>query len=151
MTEAQTLHATALILGTSGVLIRGPSGCGKSLLARHLIETAPRHGLARLVADDQVVLTVAHGRLIAAPPATLAGLLELRGFGIAAVEHEPACVVRLVVDIVADGALERLPEEADRWTVLRSVRLARQAVPHALDHAASLVRAALDARLTATM
>ena len=32
------IHATGLVLGTTGVILRGPSGAGKSLLALSLIE-----------------------------------------------------------------------------------------------------------------
>ena len=49
------LHATAVVVGESGVLLRGPSGAGKSSLALALIWAArERAGFAALVADDRV-------------------------------------------------------------------------------------------------
>ncbi len=51
-----TLHATALIVGDAGVLIRGRSGAGKSRLAEELVEAAQARGwFGRLVADDRVM------------------------------------------------------------------------------------------------
>lgn len=87
------------------MLLRGPSGSGKSDLALRLID-----GGAMLVADDQVALSVEEGRLVARAPATLAGLLEVRGIGIvgfAALESAP---VALVIDIAPAAAVERMPE-----------------------------------------
>ena len=51
------VHGTCVELFGLGVLLRGPSGCGKSDLALRLIDDG-----ARLVADDQVVLTEEAGR-----------------------------------------------------------------------------------------
>ena len=85
MNAPPTIHASAVLTGARAVLIRGPAGSGKSRLALNLIQAAARGQLifARLVADDRVHIEAAHGRLIARPPATLAGLLEVRGWGIA--------------------------------------------------------------------
>ena len=55
------VHGTCVELFGLGVLLRGPSGCGKSDLALRLIDDG-----ARLVADDQVVLTEEAGRIQAA-------------------------------------------------------------------------------------
>ena len=75
------VHATCVALraGRSwrGVLLRGPSGAGKSDLALRLVE-----GGGRLVADDQTALVPQGSGLVASPPGTLAGLLEVRGVGI---------------------------------------------------------------------
>ncbi|MCW2308804.1 HPr kinase/phosphorylase [Rhodobium gokarnense] len=137
-------HATALLLGPSGVLIRGASGSGKSLLAWTLLQR-PGDGLfGALVADDRVEVSAVNGRLIARAPKPLAGLIELRGRGILKIAHEPACVIRLVVDIVGKDGLERMPEPAELTTVLCGVRLPRQPVRDGGAEATRLVRAALD-------
>ena len=83
-TEAmsETVHATAVLVGADGVLIRGESGSGKSALALALIERG-----ARLIADDRLTLSGCHGRIVATAPGATAGLIELRGRGI--VERAP--------------------------------------------------------------
>lgn len=100
-----TIHATCVSLGEVAVLLRGPSGSGKSDLALRLIDRG-----ARLVADDWVALTLENGRVVARSPAALAGLIEVRGLGPMPVPSVPAAVVGLVVDLVPEAAVERLPE-----------------------------------------
>jgi HPr kinase/phosphorylase len=109
-----TVHATALLLGSVGLLLRGRSGAGKSALADEVIARARAAGrFAALVADDRVVLSVAGDRLIARPPEALRGLLERRGLGVMPVDHEPAAVVRGVVDLT-DATPERVPAPDER-------------------------------------
>ncbi|AWN35656.1 HPr kinase/phosphorylase [Methylobacterium radiodurans] len=115
MTAARlTLHAACVVLGEAGVLIRGEAGAGKSSLALALLDRAGLSGrFAALVADDRVRLERHHDRLVGRAHPRLAGLIEVRGLGILAVAdlgHEalPACVPRLVVDLVPAGP--RLPE-----------------------------------------
>lgn len=124
-----TMHASAVLVGARAVLIRGPSGAGKSRLAFELIEAA-RAGLlpfARLVADDRVHLEAASGRLLVRPAAALAGLIEVRGFGILRLSYEPCAVVGLVVDLAAADA-ERLPQPESRETEVAGIVLPRLAV-----------------------
>ena len=59
--DGTSLHATAVAVAGSGVLIRGAAGSGKSSLALALIED-PR-GDSKLVADDRVVLAAQGGAL----------------------------------------------------------------------------------------
>src|SRR5262250_2032327 len=102
MPERATIHASAVLAGARAVLIRGPAGSGKSRLALNLIQAASTNSpliFARLVADDRVHVEAAHGRLIARPPAALAGLLEVRGLGIQRLPYEPMAVVSWVVDL----------------------------------------------------
>src|SRR5580658_399275 len=123
-----TVHASAVLAGARAVLIRGASGTGKSRLARALIE-ASRAGLlpfARLVGDDRVHLQAAAGRLLVQPAPALAGLIEVRGIGIARMPHEPEAVVGLVVDLGASA--ERFPEPEQRWTEIEGIRLPGLAV-----------------------
>ena len=126
-TDTPTVHASAVLVGARAVLIRGPAGAGKSRLALGLIEAA-QTGLLRfacLVADDRVHLEPCHGRLLARPPAALAGMIEMRGIGIRRLEHEPVAVVGLVVDLAADDA-ERLPAASE--AVISGLGLPRLAV-----------------------
>lgn len=145
-----SVHASCVCVGEAGVLIRGPSGAGKSSLAAALVETARAHGMfARLVADDRVVLTAANGRLIAAPPPALAGLLERRGLGVTPAPHLDAVVVRLAVDLDEDPP--RMPDSPETVeiagvvmplvAVARRDRSASSLVMHALG--AWIARAAL--------
>jgi HPr kinase/phosphorylase len=123
-----TIHASAVLVGVRGLLIRGDSGAGKSQLVLRLIAAATegRLAFARLVADDRVFVTAAHGRLIARAPHELAGLLEIRGLGIRCLPYEPAAVIRLVVDLAA--AADRMPPAAATETEIEGVRLPRLAV-----------------------
>jgi serine kinase of HPr protein (carbohydrate metabolism regulator) len=107
MADAITIHATTVALGGVGVLLRGAPGSGKSDLALRLID-----GGARLIADDQTVITRRGDRLLAAPPAVLAGRLEVRGLGIVALEHVAGVPLAAVFDLVPLSAIERLPEAA---------------------------------------
>ena len=48
--------------------------------------------------------------MIAAAPATIAGLIEIRGIGIVTVEAIDAAPLFLIADLVPVGAVERMPE-----------------------------------------
>lgn len=147
---AGTVHATAVRIDGHGVLIRGASGAGKSTLARLLVERARlagRDGI--LVADDRVLLTPAvDGGLQAAPPPALAGLLEVAGLGIVRLPYAPLARLGLVVDLVPETAMERMPDAASRRTEIAGVGLARIAVPVRAALAPGLVELALDALVT---
>ena len=99
------VHGTTVEIAGQGVLIRGPSGSGKSDLALRLID-----GGAQLVADDQTELSPQGGRVVARAPDTIAGLLEVRGLGIVTVPHRSWAPLALVVDLVGEDQVERLPE-----------------------------------------
>lgn len=106
------LHATALVIGTRGVLITGASGAGKSRLANTLHMQCHRFGIpSLLVSDDQVLPEKCEDRLLVRAPASIQGLIEIRGFGPAAVPHLPAAVMDLVVELVAAEHAERLPDQ----------------------------------------
>jgi hypothetical protein len=94
-------------LRTAGVLLLGRSGSGKSDLALRLI-----HDGWRLVADDRTVLSVAKGGIAASAPATIHGLLEVRGVGIVVLPARSARL-KLVVELGCEGP--RLPEP-EHWT-----------------------------------
>jgi hypothetical protein len=126
---AATIHASAVLVGHRGILIRGPSGSGKSRLALSLLQGAP---FARLVGDDRILLEAVHGRLLMRPAPALQGLIEIRGIGIRSVLFEPVAVAHLAVDLAADDA-QRLPEPAAMSTVIEEVPLARLAVAPGAD------------------
>lgn len=119
----ENVHATGLVLGGRGVLLRGPSGSGKSLLALDLIEARQ----AVLVGDDRLDLTIADGALHMAVPEPLAGLIELRGRGIVGRPYRPVARVDLVIDLV--DALTRMPEAAEFSCTLLGLSLPRCPVP----------------------
>ncbi len=98
------VHGTTVEITGHGVLIRGPSGSGKSDLGLRLID-----GGAQLVADDQTELLPRAGRLIARVPDSIAGLMEVRGMGVITVAHRAWVPLALVVDLVADDEVERMP------------------------------------------
>lgn len=126
---AETMHASAVLVGERAILIRGSAGSGKSRLAWALLD-AGRAGIvryARLVADDRVRIFAAGGRLLAAAPETIRGLIEVRGLGVRRLDCEPLALVGLVVDLAAaDGA--RLPEAGAGEVEILGVKLPRLAV-----------------------
>ena len=122
------VHASTLVVGEDGILIRGPSGSGKTRLAQAIVAEASRSAFARLVADDRTLLSRHSGRLVGRPHPAIAGLVERRGLGILAIANEPACRVRLVVDLVIDAWTPRMPDPQDSSTILAGVELPRLAV-----------------------
>jgi serine kinase of HPr protein (carbohydrate metabolism regulator) len=96
------IHATTVAIGERAVVILGPSGAGKSDLALRLIDRK-----AMLVADDYTELEILDGTLLARPPATIAGKLEVRGIGIVAQPFRAPVRVALAVRL---GEEERMPE-----------------------------------------
>lgn len=104
------IHATCVAIGGQAILLTGASGAGKSDLALRLIDEG-----ARLVADDQTILTVKGGYLSAHAPATIRGLLEIRGLGIVKLPAKALAAALPVVLVVRLGARSpRLPGQK-RW------------------------------------
>jgi serine kinase of HPr protein (carbohydrate metabolism regulator) len=124
-----TIHASAVLVGARAILIQGPSGSGKSQFALALLQAADRGVLrfARLVADDRVHVEASHGRLLARPAPTLAGMLEVRGLGIRQLPFESVAVVGLIVDL-GEPQADRLPEAANRMVEIAGIPLPRLAV-----------------------
>ena len=120
--SAVLVHATAVAIDGGAVLLRGPPDAGKSDLALRLIE-----GGAKLVADDQTELRRSGERVLARAPASIAGLIEVRGLGIVEVPAIAEAPLALIVDLVAPELIERLPErrfEAILGVVLPVIALA---------------------------
>lgn len=110
MSDGILVHGTCVLVGESGVLFRGKPGSGKSDLAFRLIEADGPQCRCVLVADDQVIIRSEEGKLLATPPETIAGLLELRGLGLAVMPFVAQAELRLVVDLVDRDAVPRLPD-----------------------------------------
>jgi HPr kinase/phosphorylase len=125
--KAHAIHASALVVREAGVLIRGPSGAGKSGLTLALLALAgDRRRFARLVGDDRVLIRAEAAQVLVAGTPNIAGLVEKRGYGIVPTQTEPCAVVRLVVDLLAEGDRnDRLPEEGALWTKLCGINLPR--------------------------
>jgi HPr kinase/phosphorylase len=111
------LHGTCVAIDGRGVLLRGPSGSGKSDLALRLIDAG-----AVLVADDQTRLERAGDALLASPPVTLAGLVEVRGLGLIRLGHLEKIPLELVIDLTHPSEVERLPEPNTLEFLGQSVR-----------------------------
>ena len=125
MTSAGAIHASCVVVGEAGVLIRGPSASGKSALARELILGAPRAArFARLVGDDRIRIANRNGRLLASALPAVAGKLEARGLGVLTMPYERSAIVRLVVDCLTEDP-PRLPAKGDRHVTLCGVDLPR--------------------------
>ncbi|WP_085902473.1 HPr kinase/phosphorylase [Kiloniella majae] len=110
MSDSQLLHCTTIAFEKSGwltaVLLRGKSGAGKSDLALRVIDA----GRAELVSDDQTLLTKQGNNILASPPPTIAGKLEVRGVGIVSFSYCSDVSVGLIVDLVSREEVDRLPE-----------------------------------------
>ena len=92
------LHASCAARSGKGVLLLGAPGSGKSDLLLRLIDIG-----FELVADDRVEITDGW----ASAPLALAGLLEVRGFGIVRLQHIVSARLALAVEL---GVGPRLPE-----------------------------------------
>ena len=113
-----SLHATCIIIGERGVLIRGASGSGKSQLALKLMRRARLlHRFSALVSDDRTLVSLYQGKsgnhLIARPHPDIAGLIERRGTGLVKVTHESCARIDLVIDLQKEPA-PRMPEPETR-------------------------------------
>jgi len=118
------LHASAVVIGEAGILIRGESGSGKSSLALALIGQARTQGrFARLVADDRTEISPVNGRLVARPVAPLEGLIERRGLGLTPEPHLGAAIIRLVIDCGTEP--QRMPEPEALIETLAGITLPR--------------------------
>lgn len=98
MQARRQVHGSCVSRDGDGVLLIGPPGSGKSDLALRLLGRG-----FTLVADDRV--DIEDG--VATPPAILAGLLEVRGFGIVRLPYAAAARLALVAEL--GTAAERLP------------------------------------------
>jgi serine kinase of HPr protein (carbohydrate metabolism regulator) len=108
------VHADAVLVAETGILIRGASGIGKSRLALTLIFSAQAAGyFSRLVGDDRIFLERFGDRLVARAHPAIRGAIEWRGQGIFETSFLDAAVLGLVVDLVPPEAraLPRCPDD----------------------------------------
>ncbi|MDA8585620.1 serine kinase [Rhodobacteraceae bacterium] len=113
------IHASAVAVGTAGVLITGKSGAGKSSLALALIALG-----AELVSDDQVLLTRKDSGLLMSAPSTLKNRIEARGIGVLSQPARPAWA-QLVVDL-DDVEKDRLPDRQEIVIAGSRIRVLRR-------------------------
>ena len=109
-------HGTAIKVGGTGLLFVGPSGSGKSSLALQTLFSARLAGyFAALVSDDQVFLEAVNGDVRATAPASISGMIELRGSGIGQVKSVPEAMLHHVIQLVEVHPGNRIPQENQYW------------------------------------
>ena len=133
----ERLHATSVARDGRAVLISGPSGAGKSDLALRLIDRG-----FTLVSDDQTILELADGRLLASAPSNISGKLEIRGIGIVDMTYVDAVPVSLLV--VLTNEINRLPNDENSVREVLGVALPSVSVDPVTASAAAKVVIALD-------
>jgi serine kinase of HPr protein (carbohydrate metabolism regulator) len=110
------IHATAIVIGNRGLLFVGPSGVGKSMMAFTCLAVARRQNVrSLLIADDQVFISRDGDRVVATCPPAIAGMMELRGSGIVAIDNITAAPIDLAVQVVSLADCERLPPENEEF------------------------------------
>ncbi len=123
------IYASCAARDGAGVIVTGPAGSGKSDLVLRLLD----RGFV-LVADDRV--DILDG--IARAPASLAGLIEVRGLGVLRLPYAAEARLALAVDLAAPR--ERLPAPTRHPTL----GVPAIALDPALPSAAQRVALALD-------
>ena len=106
------MQASGVVIGGRALLIEGPPGSGKSSLALALLDRG-----AGLIGDDAVRLLREGTGIIAAPPPNIAGLIELRGIGIADWPTAGPAPLALILTLGGEPG-ERLPESPAMRDVL---------------------------------
>jgi serine kinase of HPr protein (carbohydrate metabolism regulator) len=118
-------HGTAIVVGDTGLLFVGPAGSGKSSLALQTLFSARLAGhFAALVGDDQVFLEAVNGEVRASAPASISGMIELRGSGIGKVKSIPEARLHYAIRLVEVHSENRIPEENQYWRADGKVELA---------------------------
>ena len=137
------IHASCVAIGGKGVLILGASGSGKSDLALRLIDEG-----ASLIADDRCEIFLKGKNLCARPPASIAGLLEMRGIGIIALPFRSTTRLAMAVRLAPPQQKrprQRLPRPAF-WRVLQGTGKLPLIVVNGFEASATArIRAALTA------
>ncbi|WP_112942599.1 MULTISPECIES: HPr kinase/phosphorylase [unclassified Rhizobium] len=123
-TAPVNIHATAIVVGKTGLLFMGPSGWGKSMLAFACLTEAHRIRIdAALVADDQVMISARNNMAIATCLPSIQGMIELRGTGIVRLPFiSEAPMHYAVLPGHATGA-DRVPPEGETTVVSQGLTL----------------------------
>lgn len=121
--KAQLTYGTCIALGAKAALLQGPPGSGKSDLALRFVLECPAHLGAALVSDDQVLLSALDGRLIARPPAAIAGKIEVRGLGIVTLPFREEAELKLIVRLADAADIPRLPAQPPETQTLCAIAL----------------------------
>lgn len=143
-----TVHASCVAFGGKAILIRGLPGAGKSDLVLQLIDSQG-YGLgakllsAKLVADDQVVLTRIKNEIITTAPSTIKGKLEIRGQGIVLAPHTAKAKLVGLVDLKPHAEIERMPEPKQRLVDMLDLSFPRCFIDPAAPSAAARIRSFL--------
>jgi HPr kinase/phosphorylase len=119
----QLVYGTCVALGRVAAILQGPSGSGKSDLALRFVMQTPPPLEATLVADDQVLVRREGGLLLARPPATIAGKIEVRGLGIMSVPHLAEAELRLIVPLCDPDDVPRLPRLGEETADIHGIAL----------------------------
>jgi serine kinase of HPr protein (carbohydrate metabolism regulator) len=99
------IHATALMFGGAGILIRGPSRSGKSSLTLALLNEAAQTSLyGQLIGDDQISVEPCDGYLILRGHPAISGKIEKRGEGILDVSWVASGRASYVIELAAQAA-----------------------------------------------
>jgi serine kinase of HPr protein (carbohydrate metabolism regulator) len=99
------IHGSTVEIKGNAALILGAPGMGKSSLALQLMDRG-----ALLVADDQTQLSLENGMIVTRVPASIQGMMEVRGLGICTFPFQACSPLALCVEICEEKTLERLPE-----------------------------------------
>ena len=143
-----TVHASCVAFGNKAILMRGKPASGKSDLVLQLIDSQG-HGLgerllrAKLVADDQVVLSRVGDVVFASPPEILKGKLEMRGRGIITISHKSKAKLELVIDLLPRAEIARMPENDAMITEILGVQFPRYEIDPTAPSAAARIRSLL--------
>ena len=108
--STETVHATSVAIEGRGILLYGPSGAGKSDLALRLIDRG-----AKLISDDYTIVRSIGGQLSASAPATIAGMMEVRGLGVVDMPHVGDAPLALIVDLAQH--IDRMPGDPEEWLI----------------------------------
>ncbi|HWU63930.1 MAG TPA: HPr kinase/phosphorylase [Ensifer sp.] len=115
-TAARNIHATAIVIGTQGFLFVGPPGSGKTSSALSCLAQAQARGLfSAFVGDDQIMISMRSGLIVAEAIDTIAGRAEIRGAEIVAVPTISSAVMDFAVQPVEVASSDRLPPEDERF------------------------------------
>jgi serine kinase of HPr protein (carbohydrate metabolism regulator) len=105
-----TIHASAVVIGGQGVLIRGLPRAGKTTLGQALVATRsddkgtpghrnPSEKFSLWVSDDRTIVAAQNGQLIATAPQAIAGRIADRKHGIMTVPFAASTILALIVDL----------------------------------------------------